>query len=185
MSATVIHLKRQSKPPLANIRSDTVEQMLAADPADAFFDGTRVRLLLEGLHAQQDTLLSIIDSLRTPSLQAHPNLGRPAADLEATSTQALAEVGLLIRRGSALLRRHEKHKPERADLEERVGAGLPCGSDQAELPRHRVRRCEGVSFVGRDADEHSPFDRTDSASQPVAVAYSTRSNGELTSAEQR
>ena len=108
MSATVIPLVRRSKPPLTNIRSDTVEEVLAADPADAFLQGSKVRLLLEGLRVQQDTLLSVIDSLRAPSLRAHANLGRPAADLEATSIQALAEVGLLIRRGSALLHRHEK-----------------------------------------------------------------------------
>ena len=108
MSATVIPLVFRSKPPLINIRSATVEEVLAADPADAFFDGARVRLLLEGLRTQQDTLLSVIENLRAPSLQEHPNLGRPAADLEATSNQALAEVGLLIRRGSALLLRLEK-----------------------------------------------------------------------------
>ena len=85
MSATIIPLVRRSKPPLTNIRSDAVEEVLSADPADPFFEGSRVRLLLEGLRAQQDTLLSIIDRLRAPSLQAHPNFSRPAADLEATS----------------------------------------------------------------------------------------------------
>ena len=108
MSANVIPLKRRSKPTLLNIRSDAIEKVFAADLESGFLDGTRVRLLLDDLRARQDTLLSVIDNLRAPSLRAHPNFGRPAADLEATSIQALAEVGLLIRHGTALLVRQEK-----------------------------------------------------------------------------
>ncbi|TXN46786.1 hypothetical protein FV227_22750 [Methylobacterium sp. WL119] len=105
MSATVIPLKRRYKPPLTNIRSDAVEKELTADAASAFHDGTRVRLLLDGLRAQQDTLLSAIENLRAPSLRAHPDLGRHTAALEAASIQALAEIGLLIRCSTELLRR--------------------------------------------------------------------------------
>lgn len=107
MSATVIPLKGRFKPPITNIRSDAVEKVLTADAASAFHDGTRVRLLLDGLRAQQDTLLSAIENLRAPSLRAHPDLGRSTAALEAASIQALAEIGLLIRHGTDLLRRLE------------------------------------------------------------------------------
>ena len=108
MSATIIRLTPRSKIPSANGSPNTVEQAPAADPSDAFLEGTRVRLLLEGLRAQQETLLSVIEGLRAPALQAHPNLGRSATDLEATSIRALADVGLLIRHGTAILRRQEK-----------------------------------------------------------------------------
>ena len=108
MSATIIRLTPRSKIPSANGSPNAIEEAPAADPSDAFLEGTRVRLLLEGLRAQQETLLSVIESLRIPTLQAHPDFGRSAAALEATSIQALAEVGLLIRCGTALLRRHRK-----------------------------------------------------------------------------
>ncbi|TXM94744.1 hypothetical protein [Methylobacterium sp. WL116] len=107
MSATVIPLKGRFKPPMMNIRSNAVEKVLTANAASAFYDGTRVRLLLDGLRTQQDTLLSAIENLRAPSLRAHPDLGRHTAALEAASIQALAEIGLLIRCGTELLRRLE------------------------------------------------------------------------------
>ena len=108
MSATIIRLTPRSKIPSANGSPNTVEQAPAADPSDAFLEGTRVRLLLKGLRAQQETLLSVIEGLRVPKLQAHSNLGRSATDLEVTSTKVLVEVGLLIQHGTAVLRRLEK-----------------------------------------------------------------------------
>ena len=108
MSATIIRLTPRSEISSANGSPNAVEAAPAADPSDAFLDGTKVRLLLEGLRAQQETLLSVIKGLRAPALQAHPNLGRSATDLEATSTKALVDVGLLIQHGTAILRRLEK-----------------------------------------------------------------------------
>jgi uncharacterized protein involved in exopolysaccharide biosynthesis len=107
MSAVVIPLKLRREPAPTNIRSDNVQEVLAADPASPVFDGARVRLILEDLRTQQDTLLSVIESMREASLQAQPDLVRLAADLEAASIQVLAEAGLLIRGGTRLLSMHE------------------------------------------------------------------------------
>ena len=107
MSATVIPLKLRGKPPLTNVRIEAIETSLANYTAGISVGTTQIQLILEDLRARQDTLLSTIESLRAPLLRKNSHLERIVADLEAVTIQTLAEVGLLIRQGTALLRRQE------------------------------------------------------------------------------
>ena len=111
MSAEFASLVRWSEPTRSVVGSSARDTIVDADQENGSTNAVPVRLLLQGLRAQRETLPSSTERFWASSLQMHASFGPSTDDLKDISVRALAEVELLIRHGKTLLGPHPKARP--------------------------------------------------------------------------